>query len=395
MTPSRSPRPKSHVPLALLGGVLLLLSSCTRHEGDKAPKAEFILAAGDSTYWVENRGPGIKIRGSPMVLARLDNRFLELYVVDDDRSFENALFIGQRLFQRDLITGDSAEVFRDTIVFQLAEEYERRNPEARRLAPDEDPAEEPAVSASAEVSVLAVHGPFLSVEYHVDTAGSGDDSWHMTRHAVIDLRTSKPVTVAEVLGADESSVVLTRARKLFSETVDSLRRDRRPEAQRAARALSHFRFDPASFSLTAPNGTLMLAFSAPGEGSGGEGFVLPMRPLPVAEPAWWADARGTLPSTTREREEHWAGAGYTVKAVYDSVSRPVRLVLVDSAGEEFQVGSVTPPVHRIYWLDRPPIDRVHRRALTRAFDEAALYDESARTAHRNAALPSTWVASNR
>ena len=80
-----------------------------------------------------------------MVLARLDSRFLELYVVDDDHSFENALFVGQRLYQRDLVSGDSTEIFRDTLVPSLAEKYERAHPDARRLGPDEDPGEEPGV----------------------------------------------------------------------------------------------------------------------------------------------------------------------------------------------------------------------------------------------------------
>lgn len=371
--------------LAALSAVVLALAACTRHEADKAPKAEFLLSAGDSTYWIENRGPGIKLRGSPMVIARVENRFVELYVVDEDRSYENALFVGQRLFQRDLITGDSSEIFRDTVVPRLAERYEQRNPEARRLAPDEDPVDEPAISASAEVSVLAVHGPFLSLEHHVDTAGAGDDSWHMTRHLVLDLRTGTQVGLPDILGAEAARSVIARGRTLFRETADSVRRDRRPAAQRAARALDRFRFDATSFSLVAPNGTLMVAFSSPGNGSGGEGFVLPLRPLPVAEPAWWVDAREALPTVTREREEHWKRAQYTVKAVYDTAS-PVRLSVVDTTGREFAVGSLNAPIHRIYWLDAPPIDRVQRNALTRAFNEAAMYDESARTAHSSGPL---------
>lgn len=318
-----------------------------------------------------------------MVIARVENRFMELYVVDEDRSYENALFIGQRLYQRDLITGDSIEIFRDTLVPRMAERYERRNPEARRLEPDEDPLDEPASSASAEVSVLAVHGPFLSLEHHVDTAGAGDDAWHMTRHLVLDLRTGTPVGLTDILGAEAARSVIARGRTLYRETIDSVRRDRRPTAQRAAQSLNRFRFDPTSFSLVAPNGTLMVAFSAPGQGTGGEGFVLPLRPLPVQEPAWWVSARQALPSTTREREEHWQRAGYTVRAVYDTAP-PVRLTLVDSGGREFPVGTLTAPVHRIYWLDSPPIDRVQRNALTRAFNEAALYDDAARTAHSSA-----------
>ena len=315
-----------------------------------------------------------------MVLARLESRFLELYVVDEDHSFENALFVGQRLYQRDLESGDSTEIFRDTLVSSLAEKYLRAHPDARRLAPDEDPGEEPGVSATAEVSVLGVHGPFLSVEHHVDTSGAADEGWHMTRQTVVDLRTGAHASLADILGPTAAGVVLDRARKLYQETVDSIRRDTRPVARRAARSISHFQFDPSSFSLTAPNGTLMIAFSAPGQGSGGEGLTLPMRPIAVTEPAWWRDARVALPTSTREREERWSRGSYVVRAVYDTAARPVQLSLVDSAGREFPVGAVSSPVHRIYWLDTPPVDRTQRSALSRAFDEAASYGETVRAA---------------
>jgi len=315
-----------------------------------------------------------------MVLARLESRFLELYVVDEDHSFENALFVGQRLYQRDLESGDSTEIFRDTLVPSLAEKYARAHPDARRLAPDEDPGEEPGVSATAEVSVLGVHGPFLSIEYHVDTSGAADEGWHMTRQTVVDLRSGGHASLADILGPTEAGIVLDRARKLYQETVDSIRRDARPAARRAARSISHFQFDASSFSLTAPNGTLMIAFSAPGQGSGGEGLTLPMRPIAVTEPAWWRDARVGLPTSTREREERWSRGSYIVRAVYDTAPRPVQLSLVDSAGREFPVGAVSSPVHRIYWLDMPPVDRTQRSALSRAFDEAASYGEAVRAA---------------
>jgi hypothetical protein len=369
------------------GALLVLTLACSDRTANRPPRAEFIVAAGDSTYWVRSEPSGIKLRGSPMVLARLDGRFRELYVVDDDRSFENALFVGQRLYQRDLVSGDSTEIFRDTVVTSLAEAYQRSHPDARRLAPDEDAGEEPAVSATSEVSVLGVYGPFLSIEFHVDTSGAGDESWHMTRHIVVDLRTGRQASLADVLGPSEAGAVSARARKLYQETVDSVRRDRRPAARRAAQSIAHFRFDPTSFSLTAPNGTLMIAFSAPGQGTGGEGFVLPMRPIPVTEPPWWVDVRSALPTSTREREEQWSRGAYVVKARYDTTTRPVSLSLVDSAGHEFPIGGVSPPVHRIYWLDRPALDRTQRSALSRAFDEAALYDEAARTALDRRLMP--------
>ena len=345
--------------------------------------AEFIVAAGDSSYWVRSDGSKITLRGSPMVLARLDGRFMELYVVDQDETFENAQFVGQRLFERDLVRGDSTEIFRDTLTTTLATRYARRHPDERRLGEDEEPQEEPSTSAATDVSVLGVHEPYLSIEYHVDTTGSSDN-WHTTRHIV---RTGQQMTLPEVLGAEEAKAVIARGRTLFRESVDSVRRDKRPVAKRAARAIEHFRFDAKSFSLTAPNGSLMVAFSAPGQGSGGEGFTLPMRPIAVREPAWWGTARTALPTSTQEREERWSRGGYSVRAQYDTASRPVRLSLVDSTGREFPIGGVTAPVHRIYWLDRPPIDRDVRTALMKAFDEAALYDEDARTASASDCRP--------
>jgi hypothetical protein len=49
-------------------------------------------------------------------------------------------------------------------------------------------------------------------------------------------------------------------------------------------------------------------------------------------------------------------------------------------------------VHRIYWLDNPQFDTAQRRALIRAFDEAALYDNAARTASA-AGVPAITVLS--
>jgi hypothetical protein len=354
--------------------------ACGGGFGGAAPATEFIVAAGDSSYWVRSDRSGIKLRGSPLVLARVDGRFMELYVVDDDRSFEDAIFVGQRLFERDIVSGDSIEIFHDTVVPALAGRYEQRHPDALPLGPDDEPRENPAITATSEVSVLGVHGPYLSIEYHVDTLGAGAETWHMTRHLVIDLRTGTPATLEQLFGSTVAKTLLARARDLYEETLDSVRADRRPEARRAAQAIDRFRFDRTSFSLTAPNGTLMVAFSAPGQGFGGEGFVMPLRPIPVAEPEWWRDARAALPTMTQEHEEHWRRGTYSVRAVYDTGAVPVRLTLLDSAKREFTVGGMAAPVHRIYWLDAPALDATMRGALSRAFDEAGSYDEATRAA---------------
>jgi hypothetical protein len=124
----------------------------------------------------------------------------------------------------------------------------------------------------------------------------------------------------------------------------------------------------------------MIAFAAPGQGTGGEGFVLPLRPIPVVEPAWWRDTRDAMPTETRDGEDQWSRGAYSVRAVYDTGGQPVRLTLLDSARHEFTIGGVSAPVHRIYWLDRPRLDTSMRSALTKAFDEAESYDQDMRSA---------------
>src|SRR5258708_10061490 len=91
--------------LAVFLGVALSPFGCKEREPE-APRAEFIVAAGDSTYWIRSDASGIKLRGSPMVLARLDGRFRELYVLGDDRSFHDAVFVRQTLSQRHLVSRD-------------------------------------------------------------------------------------------------------------------------------------------------------------------------------------------------------------------------------------------------------------------------------------------------
>jgi hypothetical protein len=117
-----------------------------------------------------------------------------------------------------------------------------------------------------------------------------------------------------------------------------------------------------------------------------------MRPIGVRQPTWWSEARETLPTSTQAHEETWERSGYRVRAIYDSTDTAVRLAVTDSAGREYPVGPVSSPVHRIYWLDRPPISTEVRDALTRAFDEAALYDDAARATTEALLSPRvTWV----
>jgi hypothetical protein len=56
----------------------------------------------------------------------------------------------------------------------------------------------------------------------------------------------------------------------------------------------------------------------------------------------------------------------------------VSLALRDARDREWPIGRLGVPASRIYWLDAPPISPAERRALGRAFDEAAFYDGETR-----------------
>src|SRR5206468_3726919 len=99
--------------LALLG-VAGCRAAAPRPVG-KPPAADFVLAAGDSSFWVRSENGTVSVRGAPLELAHVDGRFYEIYVEDDDRSFEDAVLVGQRVYRRDLISGDSLLVYEDTI----------------------------------------------------------------------------------------------------------------------------------------------------------------------------------------------------------------------------------------------------------------------------------------
>src|SRR5207302_5032831 len=114
----------------------------------------------------------------------------------------DALLLGERIYRRDLLSGDSALVFSDTTVPRLATAYAGSHPDERPLGPNEEGGANPATSVTAEVDILDVYGPFLSFEYHVDIELAGRSPWHSTRRGVLDLRSGKEQRVADLFGGD-------------------------------------------------------------------------------------------------------------------------------------------------------------------------------------------------
>ncbi len=363
---------------------LLALPACRDSRTSAAlsapPAAEFVLSAGDSSFWVSSAGGKIRMRGAPLELAIANGRFYELYVADDDRSYGDAVLVGQKVYRRDLVTGDSVLLYQDTVVPQLARLYGRLHPGDEPLRPNDEPNEDPLWTATSTLALDEVAGPFVSYSLHTDVERDDAPLWHTSRRGVLDIRTGRPATLAAITGKAQAAVERARTRVLRS-TLDSVRASRDARGARAATMLSYYQLDPASFSVTTLDGAPAVAYAVPGAGGGDAGHLLALAPIPIGEPAWWIDAASTLPvSSVDGGRDVWRHPGYEVVVRYDSVNGAGELSLRDSTSREWSLGRVPSPATRILWLDRPPLDSVGRRALDRAFDESSLYDETVRTA---------------
>jgi hypothetical protein len=372
---------------ATLLAATALLTACGRSQtpssGSAAPRAEFLVSAGDSTFWVGSGPAGIRVRGSPILLARYGGRFYEVYLTDDDRSYPDALFVGERLYRRDILTGDSALVFSDSTVRRIAEAYARTHPDERRLDPDEETGEDPANSATAELEVVELFGPYASYEYHADVDLEGGKPWHMTRRGVIDLRSGRQATVHDLIGTSAAQRLAELGRQGFQTARDSMLRLHDAGEQRNARALeafSHLRFDETSFTIVAIDGRPAIRFAITGRGEGPAGNAVELDATPVEPGDWWSEVRGSLPDSGGTDDlDRWSRPGYAVSARYDPRVDFARVSISDGRRERI-IASMGTPIHRIDWLDSPPIDSIERRALARAFDQAAAYDERAKVA---------------
>src|SRR5215831_154412 len=387
----------THRFLRVPGAIGLAVVACARPSAPASqppPAAEFLVSGTDSTFWVATTNGETRVRGAPLVLANYDGKFFELYSADDDYSFPDASLVGERLYRRDLISGDSTLVFADTVVPRVAKEYALAHPGERPLGPNDEGDANPSTTVTAEVDILEIYGPYLSYEYHVDMAMPNRAGWHSTRQGVIDLRSGKTQTVADLFGAPEGARLVAASRGAYQRTRDSLREARASmsdEEQRAADALARLPFDERSFGLRDLDGAPAVRFSITGRGEGAIGNAVELEAIATDSPAWW---RGVAPGLARQDDsgnDRWRGARYHVIARYDTSGEVARVSIADSTRREWPVGSVLAPLHRIDWLDHPVIGEETRRALSRAFSQAAAYDRSTRVAAADSPSARPWL----
>jgi hypothetical protein len=369
-------------PLAALAAITVgFAGGCRRAAvGDPPPAAEFLVTAGDSAFWVSTSEGRFRIRRAPLTVANVAGRFYEIYVTDDDRSYFDALLIGQRIYRRDLVSGDSLLVFEDGHISAIARAYAAAHPTERPLDPDEEGSDDPHTVATSDAELLDVVGPLLSFAHHTDIDIANTQDSHSVRHGVIDLRDGTAASLRGVFGDSVARRIVAEGRASYRVVIDSVRRTNGVRGRRAARAIDSFRFDSTSFTIDEIDGTPMVGFYVPGIGESGGGLALPLPHVRAPEPAWWRDIAGTVPRLSADSlSEIWSGPQYEIIARYDSSGEFATLVVRDSAKHEWNAARVPTPARRVYRLDAPGIDSSARRALARAFDESTLYSGAART----------------
>ncbi|MHB1311770.1 MAG: hypothetical protein ACYC3L_07100 [Gemmatimonadaceae bacterium] len=357
--------------------LLLAAAACARSPQGPVPRTEFLLANADSTFWVTADARGIRMRGAPLMLGRVDGRFQEIYVADDDRSYYDAVFVGQHIFRRDLISGDSAELLADGEVGELADRFSKEHPEERPLGPDEDGAEHPRTYAAAELRVIDVHGPYASYEHLTDIDITGGMTRHAAHRGVIDLRNGDEMTVSGLFGERDGERAESRGQAAWQAVRDSLQLGAGTmRGDAALRALEHFDFNAGSFTIASQGRRPQVRFAVPGSGGRAGGLTLPLPPVSVVAPRWWAEVSEGLP-LGQPTSLRWPREHFELVARTDTAGERATLALRDGT-HEWPVGVVQGPLRRVYWLDAPALSRDARQALGRAFDAAALYSEQTR-----------------
>jgi hypothetical protein len=157
-----------------------------------------MVADATTTYWVKSGPRGISARTSPLILTSADNRFYEVYVGEVTRSYEDAIFIREPIYRRDVLSGDSKLLFEDGRISAWEKSYLTSNPDARLLDPEEEGEDDVAVSATGEAEILAVAGPYVLFDRWA-TLEREDVQESDSARAAIDIRSGEAISLGALM----------------------------------------------------------------------------------------------------------------------------------------------------------------------------------------------------
>ena len=375
---------------------LALLLGCTETPvaSPRPPAAEFLVAAGDSTFWVTATPDGLRVRSAPLLLTRHDGGWQQLVITEDIVDYLDAEFVRERLVAMSLGRPDSVLLFADEGVSTAMRRWREAHPDEEPIDPDEEDAPEPESSASDFLEVINVHGRWVSWAHALDLDVTTEPVHrHTRRRGVSDARTGDAATLEMLLSDGEARRVREAGRAMLDTMLDVVRTAADERAERARATLSSFVFDPSGFSLVDVGRRPAIAFHVGGTGADGEALELLLPPIVLTEPpAWWRDVAPSLPEWAADSLSlSWSGAGYVVRGTVDSTRTRLLLALegapagVTSAGgaapARWPIADVPIPAYQFLGLDRAGFDDAQRRALLEAFEQASLGDPFATRAH--------------
>lgn len=375
--------------VTLFAFVLTTLGACDGPAvlSRRPPTGEFLLAAGDSTYWIRSTADGLRVRSAPILLTYTDGHFYEVFISDDVHDFQQASFASARVFQRDILRADSVLIFEDGTVSREARAWLKSHPGAEPLDPDDDTADEtPPTFVSDDIEVIDVHGPWLTFGHtlDVDVAGRSGHQ-HKRKHGVLDVRNGTRASLSTLFAVEEASRLEKLGRVALVELTDSVRNSTDERGAAARRTLSSFVFDSMSFGLTEIARTPAISFLVPGTGEQGEALSLFLPPQPAAAPSWWSSVASTLPQWNKDSTElSWLRPQYQVLARPSADGEVIGIELVDTprsgAARHWPIATVPAPAYQLIALDDTPLDSITRNALARAFDQSTVVNGAAQTA---------------
>lgn len=394
-------------------------AACARDDRSAVPPdAEFLFAAGDSTFWVRSGAEGLRVRSAPILLTQVDGHFIEVFIADGGADFTDASFTSAHLFARDVTRKDSLSLFHDDRVQHEAERWNARHPGEEPIDLDSDQVpSDPRTVVSEEIEVLDVHGPWVTFNHLLDIdLENKEPHHHMGHRYVVDVRTGMRTSLQSLFGDAEAHRIIAQAKQSFKQLGDSIRAARGDRAALARESLDSFHFDSTSFGLADVARAPAVAFMIPGTGADGEALALNLPPIAATAPSWWTNVKATLPVWSADSSVvRWTRSGYEVTARpkidtasisgngtlalaltrkagaalsrADSAradsSKTTRATATRRAPSEWPIATVPMPAYQLIPLDDPAVSTVVRSALARAFDASSSLDGVVHTASRS------------
>jgi hypothetical protein len=61
------------------------------------PDAEFLFAAGDSTWWIRSGKDGVRVRSAPILVTLTEGKFYEVFVAEEGAEYAEATLASARV----------------------------------------------------------------------------------------------------------------------------------------------------------------------------------------------------------------------------------------------------------------------------------------------------------